>query len=369
MAAPLKPHKLADIFPLMEGDEFDALVSDIKANGLREPIVLFEEKILDGRNRHRACMQGGIEPKFKTYRGDDPLGYVISLNIERRHLNESQRAMIASDIANMPRGGQSDGSANLPTLLKSQANAAKQVNVSIRSVGSAAAIRHTAEPEIERAVRQGHLTVSLGAKAAKLPKAYQRKIAASAEAGNGGVKSVFHKLEKARDEARVLALAPVAGKFPTLVIDPGWDYAFPDFATMTQEQLLALDVPQWARDDCALYLWTTNNYMPQAAELMAHWGFTHKAVLTWIKPKFGWGTYFRNSTEHVLFGIRGDAKTRRSDMPTHFEAPLGEPCEKPEKFYEIVRAAASYPAYGEIFQRKKRSDFANLYQPKNPVKG
>ena len=371
----MKPHPLAKLFPLLEGEEFDALVSDIKSNGQREPIVLFEGKVLDGRNRYRACMRARIKPIFKTYRGADPLAFVISLNLKRRHLNESQRAWVASKIANLPRGGQSEEPANLPVSLKvAQADAASLLNVSERSLRSAAAIRDLAEPEIQRAVEQGLLTVNLGIQAAKqLTKADQRKLATRAETGIGNVKAEFHKLLKARDEARVRLLAPVPGKFSTLVIDPPWEHtcsfllrSAPTYATMTQQQLLAFDVLQWARDDCALYLWTTNASVPHAIELMAHWGFKRKNILTWIKPNFGLGRYFRNSTEHVLFGIRGNVKIRREDIPTHFEAPTtGHSC-KPEKFYEIVRVA-SYPAYGEIFQRNNRVDFTNLYQPKKPA--
>src|SRR5262249_56926866 len=76
MSADLKFHPLADIFPLMEGEEFEALVADIKVHGLRECIVLFEDMILDGRHRYRACLQAGIEPNFTVYTGDDPLAYV-----------------------------------------------------------------------------------------------------------------------------------------------------------------------------------------------------------------------------------------------------------------------------------------------------
>jgi ParB-like chromosome segregation protein Spo0J len=91
--ADIKFHPLADIFPLMEGAEFDELVADIKAHGCHEDIVLFDGMILDGRNRYRACLAAGIPPcPFNGDRWiDDPAAYVISVNIHRRHLTSEQR--------------------------------------------------------------------------------------------------------------------------------------------------------------------------------------------------------------------------------------------------------------------------------------
>ena len=176
---------------------------------------------------------------------------------------------------------------------------------------------------------------------------------------------------RAQDEERVRSLSPAQGKFRTLIIDPPWDYewlslagrARPGYATMTHEELLAMDVAQWADDNCHLYLWTTNNFMTRAVDLMAHWGFQHKTVLTWVKPRWGFGSYFRNSTEHVLFGVRGELRTRSDSIATHFEAPTTDHSAKPDAFYDLV-LKASYEPFGEAFQRTSRPEFTNLFEEK-----
>jgi ParB-like nuclease domain len=94
MSTDLKFHPAAEIFPLMEGAEFDELVADIKTYGLRQPIALLGEKILDGRNRYRACIAAGYKPyghDFRKLPAVDPVAYVISANIHRRHLTAEQK--------------------------------------------------------------------------------------------------------------------------------------------------------------------------------------------------------------------------------------------------------------------------------------
>ena len=126
-------HPAAELFPLLEGAEFEALVADVKVNGLREAIWLdTEDRILDGRNRYRACDEVGVEPRFRTYEGDDPVGFVLSQNLHRRHLNESQRAMIAAQMADMPQGARTDLSPEGGRL--SQADAAALRGVGKRTV-------------------------------------------------------------------------------------------------------------------------------------------------------------------------------------------------------------------------------------------
>lgn len=187
----------------------------------------------------------------------------------------------------------------------------------------------------------------------------------------GEISKILRLAKVSEDERRVSDLVPIAGKFRTLVIDPAWEYdwlsiagrAKPGYAMQSVEQLYELNPKQWADEHCHLYCWVTNNFMTVAGKLVEHWGFQHRTLITWIKPPpFGLGSYFRNSTEHVLFATLGETTTRpaAASIATHFEAPRGEHSEKPEAFYDIVRCS-SYPPYGEANQRTPRPDFTNLF--------
>ena len=179
------------------------------------------------------------------------------------------------------------------------------------------------------------------------------------------------------DQARVANLAPVKGRFTTMVLDPAWReeelsesaQAITPYATMTIDEIAALPVPDWAMANSHLYLWVPNNRVGLGCGLMGHWGFKQKSILTWNKTtakgkrKNGRGRYFLNSTEQVLFGVRGKLMTRASNIRTGFDAPVGAHSEKPEEFYEIVRRASPGP-YGEAFQGKPRKGFKNLFEAK-----
>lgn len=170
-------HPLANIFPLIEGQAYKDLMSDVMKHGVREPVWLYEGKILDGRNRYRAATAMGARVEFREYEGADAVGFVISLNLHRRHLTESQRAAVAAKLANMVVGGKEANSANLPDCSQiSQAKAAEMLNVSERSVRAAAKVMHDGDDDLIHAVERGEVAVSAAAKVAELPKAEQKVI-------------------------------------------------------------------------------------------------------------------------------------------------------------------------------------------------
>lgn len=154
-------HPLCELIPPMSPDELSALADDISANGLSEPIVIYEGKILDGRHRYKACVMACVDPRFVEYFGSDPIAYVVSRNISRRHLSESQRALVAAKIANMRQGERTDIAPNGGKI--SQDAAADQLKVSTRSVQRAKKVLESGDDGLINAVNNGELSVSAAA--------------------------------------------------------------------------------------------------------------------------------------------------------------------------------------------------------------
>jgi ParB-like chromosome segregation protein Spo0J len=176
----LATHPAADALPNMSDTEFQQLKDDIKEHGLREPIVLHEGRILDGRHRYRACLKLAIQPRFKQYDGNDPIAFVISMNLRRRHLGTSQRALIAAALADMKRGGDRTKAQDHALT---HAAAAKLLNVGESSVDTASALKNRVEaglvdPEVSELVRSGELSLAKAIKVARLPKDEQLVAAA-----------------------------------------------------------------------------------------------------------------------------------------------------------------------------------------------
>jgi ParB-like chromosome segregation protein Spo0J len=175
MSVDMEFHPLANAFPLMEGAEFDELVDSIRERGQLEKILVYEEMILDGRNRYRACKAAGVTPYSETFEGTpaEARDHVVDANLRRRHLDASQRALIAARLATLGHGGdrRSERAANLP--VPTQAEAADRLNVSERSVRDAVKVRDHGAPELVAAVERGDVPVSRAAKIASLPKERQ----------------------------------------------------------------------------------------------------------------------------------------------------------------------------------------------------
>jgi N6-adenosine-specific RNA methylase IME4 len=179
-------------------------------------------------------------------------------------------------------------------------------------------------------------------------------------------------------------------KYRTIVADPPWPYRSPGeilrsslehrpnrdksllakfgpgskqrYGAMTIDQLKALPVPDLARDNAHLYLWTTNAFMVEAHEIAQAWGFTQKTIITWTKvhhadktkPSMKTGYYFRGATEHVLFCVRGSMRLQtKKAYPTSLIVPRLPHSVKPDEFYQMVEECSPKRRL-DMFARRKR---------------
>jgi hypothetical protein len=197
-------HPVAAIFPYIEGTAFEEFVEDIRVNGQREPVVLDGDgRLIDGRNRARACQALGVDVKEVRYSGADAEAWIISHNVHRRHLTESQRAMVAAKLANLrngtnrheqkvgpPIGGPTSESQSAPPAVepvaRSVSQAAAQLNVGERSVTRAKTVLASGDTALIKAVETGEVSVHKAAETVRPPIAGDRSATGRVDRSRAG---------------------------------------------------------------------------------------------------------------------------------------------------------------------------------------
>lgn len=319
----LDTHPAADAFPMLDGPEHVALVEDIRRRGQIDPVTVdaVSGLLVDGRNRARACAELAIavERKPVAFGGDAAVvDFVVSRNLHRRHLNPSQRAIVASRLATLSPGERKQGEAAV-----TQAESASLLRVSERQVRKARALEATGRTDLVDAVAKGAKTL------------------------NRAVREANRDASAAK--LRAEALAPPTGKFRVVALDPPWRYAKNhdvgpdadrrgevDYPDMSCAEIVDLDVPQYLEDDAVVLLWTTNAHLPEAVDIARSWGLEWKTVLTWVKNKMGTGDWLRGKTEHCVILTRGSPTVTLTNQTTELRADAREHSRKPVEFYDLV---------------------------------
>ena len=391
----LSIHESAALFPMLNEAELDELAADIAKHGQLEPIVLFEEKILDGRNRLEACRRAQVKPKFRALEAcDSPTAFVISSNLHRRHMTPMLRSTCAVDALPLfaaearirqQAAGKLAGrgrpiavpqtAAELSDARRATDEAAHAFRAGERAVESMAAVRRGA-PEVFAAARAGKIVaVTDAVRIAQLDADAQAEVLTAISCGSEPRQAIADHVRAERIE-RINQIsagnAPVTGalgRFPVIYADPPWRYEHVktqsraienQYPTMDLDAICGLPVRDIATDDAVLFVWATSPKLAEAMRVIEAWGFSYRTCAAWVKNKIGMGYYFRQRHELLLVATRGALPvphpSNRQDSVV--EAPLGEHSAKPAIFAELIERM--YPEHKriELFCRSPRPGWA-----------
>ena len=377
MTDALKNHQAADAFPMMDGKRYAELLSDMRRQGQIEAITVCDGMILDGRNRYKACLELGIEPKLREFEGD-PWERAWSLNGERRDLVDEQRYLIwkfchensegfqaekkrIADEANRKR---SEAQAGIPKVSAKERKNDIQQSVGQRSGG------HTS-PSAKAAVAMSKTNAGAVARGDKLAKT-RPDLAEAVRKGDMKPAEAHREMKRAEiiaklEDVEAREQKELSGKYDVIVIDPPWpmkkidreerpnQVAF-EYPTMTIDEIIAMEMP--AADDCHLWMWTTQRFLPDALSILEKWGFKYVCAFVWHKPggfqPIGLPQY---NCEFAIYARKGAPKfIDTKAFPTCFNAPRGAHSEKPEEFYNIVRRVTAGRRI-DIFNRRAIDGF------------
>lgn len=175
----LEPHPIAMAFPEVDSETLTEISQGMKRRGFdpRHPIILFDGKILDGRNRHRICITLGIEPAVEEFKGTtaEAIDFALQENTRRRHLTTSQRGLVAAELKRLtppppPTKHKADTcpdkSPEKSKSSKANNKAARQYSVSEKTVQRASELLRI-DPEAAQKVKAGKVSLNAALKAAK----------------------------------------------------------------------------------------------------------------------------------------------------------------------------------------------------------
>lgn len=370
-------HEVANIFPLMQGDEFEALKADIASNGQREPIWLHTDgSIIDGRNRYRACMDLDIQPVFRTWDGKGSLvAFVVSLNLHRRHLDAGQRSMIGLTVKRLL--AEEIAAAKVE---KGRQAAQRQWNGNGYAAEGLIQLDQTLEEETEEeteeeapkrdALQEAAQVVGVSKTTVIRAQSVQRHSPELAEQVAKGEVSLNAAYREVQHQQKRQAPPLPTSKYRVVYADPPWSYgnsgiigdtdnygrAERHYPTMSIDELCAMgaQVREMADDNAVLFMWVTSPLLEECFPVIKAWGFKYKTSFVWDKVRHNYGHY--NSVRHELLLIctRGSCTP---DVPKLFDSVVeyertDNHSEKPEPFREMIDTLYPHGNRIELFARR-----------------
>jgi N6-adenosine-specific RNA methylase IME4 len=343
-------HRVTQLFPRASEQVLQQLVESIRTQGQLQPIIVVRSKIIDGLGRLEACRLAGVQPVFE-HRDDLSeeaiFQLAVALNVDRRHLDESQRAMVAAGIALYEVGANQHSTHGF-----SQAQAAQTMKVSVDTLQRAKKVLENGTPELHTAVTQGKLDVTNAAAISTLSPDAQKVILLSDEKAIRQAAKVINKKAKEKKRETQVAtiqelrkknvpLAKDGQKFELLLADPPWDYLGTfgtPYPTMSIQEICDMPIRSRSAANAILFLWVPASLVSEGMSVVNAWGFEFKTTAVWRKGESGLGSMFRVNHELLFIGTKGAVPASKEQPASCFDAPrTSKHSEKPQLVFDMIQ--------------------------------
>jgi N6-adenosine-specific RNA methylase IME4 len=381
--------EFASMIPPLSAEERQQLEENIvEHGGARDPLVVWASKgtltLLDGHNRYEICTRLGLPFDVHEMRlgsRDEASDWMDRNQLGRRNLHPDAFTLLLGRRYNRAKKAahRPDKSVNVTELSGvTSERLAKEHGVTEKTVRNAGKFAE-AVAKAEQIFPGIGLKVAHGQAPAR---AAVIKAAALLEKSPDRARQIIDGAKKMadviREEKRAEVVAKLenvearkaktlAGHYDVIVIDPPWpmekierdvtpeQVAF-EYPTMQEHELAAMQLP--AADDCHVWVWTTQKFLPMCLRLLDAWGLKYVCTFVWHKPggfqPFGLPQY---NCEFALYARRGTPQfIDTKAFPVCFNAHRGKHSEKPEAFYDVVRRVTAGRRI-DIFNRRKIEGF------------
>ena len=377
-----------NLIPPLSAEERANLEDSIINEGCRDALVLWGDTLIDGHNRYEICTAHNIpyntlQRDFKSR--DEVILWIIKNQKARRNLTAFSRGMLESKAIEIlqKQAKEKQAAAGAQNLARfkdvslceiTQTKQEPQKRIDVKK--ELAARIGTGEQAASRIININKRIEKAIAEEKPIAGQAPEELKSKLMSGETSINEAYNAIKK--EERRELIQKQVediergniekpTGLFDVIAMDPPWNYGTAysaegrrvanPYPEMSLDELKSLELP--AKDNCTLFLWTTQQFLFAAKELLEHYGFTYRAVIVWDKEKIGMGDFIRMQCEFCLIGIKGKPIYKDNHaIRDIIHEPRREHSRKPEAFYQLVNDLCAGDKL-DYFCREKREGWAS----------
>ena len=403
--------KYSNLIPPLTSDEYAALEVSILTEGVRDPLVLWGNVLIDGHNRYAICKQHSIH--FETIQHNflneaEAELWIIQNQLARRNLNAYQRTALVlqekeatAKAAKERQGTRTDIRPNSDecNMGRSDDKLAERSGVGRDTFRKVEFIENTAPEVIKQQARSAEISTNAAYEMTKaIVGLSEEQAEALVESGELEDRKTRQKMKRMDTDTKRAVIDKIAsgeassfakamqqttqenwqGEAPdlpdgihnVLYVDPPWRYEHSktesrkienQYPTMALEEICELPVPTIAAEDTVLFMWATSPKLAESMQVIEAWGFNYRTCMVWVKDKIGMGYYARQRHELLLIAIKGTPGTPEPSVrpDSVIEAPRLEHSAKPECVYDLIERMYPDGKRIELFARNERPNWSS----------